>query len=76
MGGPDSNGDFVNLDLDYKTVDGEEQTLTVCFDVIQTSSFVFVLGEETLAQFEFDELGLFLEGGEVPLIYRGQIPPK
>ena len=67
----DSDGNFIMLNLDYKTVDGHEDTIMICFDVIQTNSFDFVLGDETLENYESDELGLFLEGGEVPLYFRG-----
>jgi hypothetical protein len=67
----DFDGDFVLLDLDYTTVDGARHTKTVCFDVIETGgSFEFVLGYETLKYHDFDDLGLFLEAGEVPIYCR------
>ena len=58
------------LDLDYTTTNGIRDTLTVCFDVLQTGSFEFLLGYDTLQNFDHDSLGLFLDAGEVPIYQR------
>ena len=66
----DYDGQFVTLDLDYTTVEGARDTLTVTFDIVQTNNFEFVIGFETLQFYDSDDLGLFLEAGEVPIYYR------
>ena len=66
----DGGRQFVVLDLDYTTTDGVRDTLTVCFYVIDTGSFEFLLGYDILQHFDHDSLGLFLDAGEVPIYQR------
>ena len=66
----DGGRQFVVLDLDYTTTNGIRDTLTVCFDVLETGSFEFLLGYDMLQHYDSDSLGLFLDAGEVPIYQR------
>ena len=67
----DSKGQYVVLNLFFNTLDGEENSITVYFDVIQTDAHEFVLGNDVLTNFFYDNEQLFLEGGEVKIYIRG-----
>ena len=67
----DSNGEYVTLDLIYRTYEGEEYTKTVTFDVVDTAGHEFVLADDVLQNYHYGNHGIFFEGGEVKIYQRG-----
>ena len=67
----DSQGQYAVLTLFFPTQNGEENSITVYFDVILTDAHEFVLGNDVLTNYPYDNERLFLEDGEVKIYIRG-----
>ena len=67
----DYNGEFVILDLEFVTKEGEYCTLTVRFDVVHTNGYDFVLAYDMLEQYCYDNHGIFVDEGEIKVYTRG-----
>lgn len=67
----DDDREYVVLNLNYKTIDGQHDVLTACFEVVESNSFEFVLGDDYLHHYYYGNEGIILEGGEVKIYSRG-----
>ena len=66
----DSEGEYVYLDLVYKTIEEQYHTLRVCFEVVETNGHDFVLGNDVLQKYFYDTQGIVFEFGEVRIYKR------
>ena len=66
----DFDGEFVALDLINKTIEGVNCKLTVNFDVENNGGNDFVLGNDVLRNYNYDNEGILLEEGEVIVYFR------
>ena len=66
----DSQGQYVVLTLFFHTLNGEDNSITVYFDVILTDAYEFVLGNDVLTNFPYDNERLLLDDGEVEIYTR------
>ena len=67
----DYDGEYVMLDLNFVTKEGVSCTLTVCFDVIYTEGNEFILADDVLQNYCYDNHGIFVEEGEIKVYTRG-----
>ena len=69
----DDHGEFVMLDLEFVTKEGEYSTLNVCFDIIDTDNNEFVLADDVLQHYCYDNYGIFVDEGEIKVYTRGNM---
>ena len=67
----DNYGEFVDLDLIFKTLEGQRQSLTVRFQVSEIEGNDFVFGDDVLQDFSYDSDGIMFNEGEVRVYMRG-----
>ena len=67
----DNYGEFVDLDLIFKTLEGQRQSLTVRFQVLEIEGNDFVLGDDVPQDFSYDSDGIMFNEGEVRVYIRG-----
>ena len=68
----DDYGEHVYLDLIYKTVEGQIHTLKVCFDIVESDGYDFILADDVLQNYYYDSEGIMFDGGEVRVYTRDE----
>ena len=66
----DYDGEYVMLDLEFMTKEGECSILNVCFDIIDSNN-EFVLADDVLQHYCYDNHGIFVDEGEIKVYTRG-----
>ena len=68
----DQDGEFVALNFLYNNYDGDEESITIYFDVIDTGGGnQFVLGDDALQCFSYDFESILLDEGEFKIYTKG-----